>query len=148
MALFFLAVRPFKLFAPVYHYGKNSLGEVYFPLGLILAAFYFLPEQLLAFQFGVLVLSFSDALAAIFGNGLGKNEIRIWGEKKTLLGSFAFFISTCIIAFFLSFPGGNLEWWRVMTASLILTFVEMILAFGLDNLILPILAAQLFVALL
>jgi hypothetical protein len=35
-----------------------------------------------------------------------------------------------------------------MTASLILTFVEMILAFGLDNLILPILAAQLFVALL
>ncbi|EFK96651.1 hypothetical protein LDC_1326 [sediment metagenome] len=49
---------------------------------------------------GMLILTFSDAFAAIFGRIYGK--IRIPYSSKTILGSTAFFLSTIIILFIFS----------------------------------------------
>ena len=110
----------------------------------MVAAIFFLPENIIAFQFGIFVLGFSDALANILGDLLGRHRIKILGGYKSLEGSLVFFITTLILLMiFVAEPSlANLEVYLMI--ALFLTLLEFLLFLGLDNLFLPVLAAYLF----
>lgn len=139
----FVLIRILNLSAAIRDYPVKSYGEIFFPLGLMIAGLSFLPGQPLAFKFGVLITTFSDALAAIFGTHLGKHRLNFYGQSKTLEGSTAFFLSAAFTAwiFSLYFPGATL--FQAGLLALVLTFGELLFAFGLDNLVLPLIAGQL-----
>lgn len=135
--------KAFKLIPSIHSVQRKTLGEIYFPLGIALSAFLFLPNQMIAFQFGILVLGISDAVAALVGIPLGKHVYKILGNKKSLEGSVAFLIATCLI---LAIFAGSFNL-TFLGIGILLTLVEFLLVFGLDNLILPVLSAYLLTVL-
>lgn len=130
---------------------RKSWGEVFYPLGVMLSAIAFLGKgEVLAFQFGVIVLGFSDSAASIIGSLYGRYRINFLKGSKSVEGALAFFLTTLLILGVLllagtgeqSFDAGN-----YLLISLILTSLELVLFFGLDNLFVPLWASYLFLLL-
>jgi len=143
-ALIFSVARFFNFLPIINRVRRVSWGEVFYPLGIMLVAIFFLPENIRAFQFGVLVLGFSDSLANIFGDLFGIHRIKLLGGAKSLEGSLIFLISTLFLIFLFR---SNVDFYNIdlyLIIALLLTLVEFSLFFGLDNLVLPSLAAYLF----
>lgn len=85
-------------------------------------------------------MGISDALAGFVGERWGRKTISIFNTQKTILGAIVFYFSSLVITLILApqlLP-------IVFIIPFILTMVEFTLVFGLDNLILPIVAGLLF----
>lgn len=143
---FMLLSRKFGIFPAVHSAERTTLGEVYFPLGVGLAAAAF-PEPV-PYTFGVLVMAISDALAALAGTRWGGPGYSVFGAHKSLAGSTAFFLSTAALT------AGALAAADRMTpgslaaglgAALALTALEGVLAGGVDNAVLPVAGAAVMV---
>lgn len=127
-------------FSSIHTTNRKTYGDVYFPLGIIVVAVVLLPDNVTAFQYGVAIMGISDALAGFVGERWGRKAVSIFNNQKTLLGALVFYVSSLVITFILVpqfLP-------VVFILPLILTIVEFFLVFGLDNLILPIVAGLLF----
>jgi dolichol kinase len=125
---------------------RQTWGELFYPLTIMLMPFYTLPHAVEAFQFGVLILAFADGLAGATGDWLKYKPVKIMGNTKTLSGSVTFFIT----AFFslIIMTGFSFEHPFVMVLlAMGLTGLEFILVYGTDNLVLPLLAAWVFILL-
>lgn len=147
---FIFLISKYLGFLPIINRVKRvSLGEVFYPLGVMISSLIFLTQgETTAFQFGVLVLGFSDALANILGDLYGRHRINFSWGGKSLEGSLAFLLSTILILFFMN--GKNIypsQLINCLFLSLVLTILELILFFGLDNLFLPTIASYLFIIL-
>ncbi len=137
-AVVMLLSRRFTFFASIQNVKRKSLGEVFLPLGEGFTALLFLPNGLREFQYGVLVMGLSDPIAGLIGEKFGSHRITFLGNKKSLEGSAAFFLCTAIITSFFVPLGIS-----IILISLLLTFVELLLDNGFDNLALPIVGATL-----
>lgn len=149
--VFIFSISKFLGFLPIINKVKRvSLGEIFYPLGVMISALIFLPDDnIRAFQFGILILGFSDAAANIFGDLFGYHRINFPWSKKSIEGSLAFFIVSLVIVCI--FSGSNFDVLNLnnyFLLALILTVIEFLLFFGLDNLILPALASSLFLSFL
>lgn len=143
-AFVLFATRRTTLFSSIQTVSRNSYGEILLPLGIALTAFLFLPDHTQAFQYGVLVMGVSDAVAGIVGERWGTHVIHLpWG-RKSIEGTVGFMLSAVIITSFFTTSHDA----RLIGIPLILTFVELGLGLGLDNLVLPILGAYLVLHLL
>lgn len=138
-AILLFLTRRTNIFSSIHSVERLTFGEIFLPLGVILCAVLFLPEKRLAFQFGILIMGISDALASLIGERFGKHIIKIFGHKKSIEGSLAFFISALIITFFFVY---KLDY-RILFIPIILTIVEALSVAGLDNFILPVIGAYL-----
>lgn len=125
--------------------GRKGIGSILYPTGVLISAVIFLPERTQEFQAGVLVLGFSDGLAAIIGKKFGRRKLKIF-TPKTLEGSMTFFITTFIIS--TSFLVLNANQYNsiasylsliifIILASINLTIIEALFSRGMDNLIIP-----------
>ena len=119
---------------------RKTYGDVYFPLGIIVAAVVLLPDHVTAFQYGVAIMGISDALAGFAGERWGRKSISILNNPKTLTGAIVFYITSLVITFIFA-PQMLLV---IFVLPLVLTAVEFPLVYGLDNLVLPIVAGLLF----
>jgi phytol kinase len=121
---------------------RRSAGDITFPLGI--AAVFLLSEgDCLLYTVPVLVLTFADAAAALVGTFYGLFRFETPGGKKSVEGSFAFFVVAflCIhIPLLLCSDGGQEK--AVLIALLLgflLTIVEALAGWrGLDNLCIPV----------
>lgn len=127
-------------FSSIQTTGRKTYGDVYFPLGVIVAAVVLLPDNVTAFQYGVAIMGISDALAGLIGERWGRKRVSIFNNPKTFLGATVFYVSSLAITITLA-PQLLVT---VLLLPLILTIVEFLLVFGLDNLVLPIVAGLLF----
>lgn len=144
-ALIFLAAKIFNFLPIVSNVKRVSLGEVFYPLGVLISAIIFLPQNdIRSFQFGILVLGLSDAFANILGGLFGRFKYKLIGNAKTIEGSLAFFISTFILFIIMNNRINPLPFNFYLLASLFLTLIEAIFFLGLDNLFLPVLSSYLF----
>lgn len=143
-ALVLFSTRTTTLFSSIHAVKRNTLGEVFLPIGVALCAIFFLPQDIKAFQFGVLVMGICDGLAGLIGETFGKHYFKLFNRRKSIEGTLTFFLSSLILTFvfFSHFD------YRVLGIALILTVVEFFLEFGLDNLVLPLLGAYLIAFLL
>ncbi len=140
--VFLSITKAFGLLSSIHRVERRTLGELFFPLGIAVSAFLFVPQDNAAFQFGALVLGVSDAAGGFIGGLIGKHKIKFFGKKKSWEGAAAVFFSTFIIGFLAT--KGQASFLANAITALLLTFIELILAFGLDNLLLPIVAGLLF----
>jgi len=139
-----LVGRNTKYFSSIQTTSRKTYGDVYFPLGIIAAAVILLPDNVAAFQYGVAIMGISDALAGFVGERWGKKTISILGNPKTLTGAIVFYVSSLIITLIFA-PQLVLI---VLVLPLILTAIEFMLVYGLDNLVLPVVAGLLFLNLI
>lgn len=134
---FMVVSRRLGLF-PIVHGGERTThGEIYFPLGVLLAAL--LVPHAVPYAFGVLVLALADAAAAVAGERFGQRTYRILGARKTYVGSAAFFVTAFALALV---AAGGFEHFLVAGAIAAGTTVEEgLLGGGADNVVLPASAA-------
>lgn len=132
-----LLARSYSLFSAIHGVDRKSFGDIYLPLGVILTALIFLPQNIHVFQFGIFIMGISDAVAGYVGEKYGRHAFEVYFNKKSVEGSITFFVVSLILTFtFFPFFG-----YQLLIIPLILTMTEFGLVHGLDNLILPIIAA-------
>ncbi len=135
---FMVISRRLDLFPAVQRAERSTLGDLYFPLGVLIVAVVF-PTALL-YTFGVLVMAVSDAAAGLLGKRFGQRGYRFFGAWKTYVGSSAFFASTLILAWVTLAVDGSTLLTLVVSAvfvATVLTLVEGLFGGGLDNAVLP-----------
>jgi len=134
----------FNILKSLHSVSRKTWGEMYLPAGVGITSLLFLPNNLVAFQFGILVMGLSDGLAGILGKRFGKYSFSILGASKTYFGSLIFFVTTFFI--FLFFVEINISSFvAALLVSLILAFIEAILKYGTDNLIIPIVGGYILI---
>lgn len=138
-ALVLFIGRTYHLFSAIHSVERRTFGEVYLPLGVAITALFFLPQNVQAFQFGIFIMGISDAIGGLVGEKFGKHPLSIFGNKKTVEGSLAFFVVSLVLtAIFVPLIS-----YKLILVPAILTLVELCFVYGLDNLVLPIVGAYL-----
>ncbi len=113
---------------------NNVTGASYYLLGCLIVVYFFNDINIIISS--LLIMSISDSFAALVGVKYGKTKI--YG-KKSLEGSFSFFISTIIILYMFM---NNLSTIEYIYISLLITLVELFSFHRInDNLTIPVFAA-------
>ena len=133
------------MFKAVHTVRRATIGAEILPVGIMISTFFFLPENRTSFIYGILIVCFSDLMAELIGKKLKFYEYKIFGQKKSLGGSIAFFISTFLITSgMLVFLEIDIIISHVMIISILLCLVEAVHTFGLDNFTLPVVSSIVF----
>ncbi len=142
---FMVVSRRIGLFPAVHGVERVTWGEVYFPLGVLLAAVMFPTPT--PYSYGVLVMGVSDPFAGFAGQRYGQRPYRVLAAHKTYVGSAVFFMTTALLTLgTLALTDGLSTRAIVLVPVLaaILTAAEGISGGGIDNVLLPAVAAGLF----
>ncbi len=133
----------------VYKVDRISYGEYLYPISAILVIL--LTNDKWIFAGSILTLGLADAAAALVGKKYGKKtSYTILGQKKSLVGSTAFYIVALFVVFGftrLVEPSISVSIVTVLWVTLVITFSENIGVYGTDNLLVPLTAAYLLSAL-
>lgn len=132
--------RPLGFLPSLDSVGRPSQGSLYFPLAVWLCFTMQLDRgDQLYFYLPILLLTFGDAAAALAGRRWPRHPYPVWGEKKTLEGSAAFFgVSAVIAVLLLAFQGGPMFGLAAgLSCALAGTLAEAVSPRGLDNLSVP-----------
>jgi phytol kinase len=127
--------------------GSNPQSAIAFYIGFLLLYILF-AEQYIIYLASALVLTFGDAFAAIVGQTKPLRTYKIVGTTKSLGGSLAFFITT-FLAVALCFSIGSalqpgLAILFALVIAAILTFIENITPYRMDNLTILLATAYLY----
>ena len=151
-----VVVKKLKLFKSIRAVQRANYGEIWYALGICIAALVF--GSNLIFTFAILQMALADGFAAVVGVALKRkaNIFKFNGLKKSQAGSLTFFGISFILnitywAIFTNFGTNfgalgvtHLAIYSVISASF-LTIAEVISPRGSDNIIIPILAGTLLV---
>jgi len=124
---------------------RITLGEIVYPVAI--ATTYLLSSIAGGadiYTLAILILAFSDAAAGVIGKRHGRRLYTVWGERKSVEGSAAFYVTTLLIVATGLVIAGDHAVPRALLmaqmAALLLTGVEAISPRGIDNLSVPIAA--------
>jgi phytol kinase len=137
-----IIVRQTKLLHSVYDIKRKSYGDIAYPLSVLAAIS--LAKQPWIFTVAILFLALGDGLAAVFGKLYGgNNQYKVFGQSKSLVGSFAHFLVCLAVLWWAttSLPGADAllrqnHLWYV-GLPLLATVLESFTFRGLDNLTIP-----------
>ncbi len=133
--------RQFNIFSSIHAVKRSTVGEFVYPISIGLCAV--LAPAPWIFTAAILHLSIADGLAAIIGTKTnGWTSYRVFGHKKSLIGSGVFFIVSLAIisvsyAVFTQQELIGIAPLAILAISGVATFVENISWYGLDNLTVP-----------
>lgn len=151
LELVFLVVvaleRQFKVFGSQRAIARLSWGELFYPIGIILLII--THQERWVFVLAVLHLALADAFAALVGVRFGKqNNYKIFGQRKSVAGTLAFFTTSMILTLSAMLLVGNTltdsAWLVLLLLPIGTTAAENIGVFGIDNLLIPLVFIGLF----
>lgn len=127
-------------FKSIHEVKRKTMGELLFPIGILLASF--LAPTKLVFAVAVLHLALADGFAAIVGTIYGhRRHYRVFHYRKSVVGSLTFWlISTALIGYAVYMQGSGFfiaNIWIVVWLPLIATFMENVGVLGTDNVLVP-----------
>jgi dolichol kinase len=126
----------------VHAVARPTVGAILFPVGLVVAAVITWSHPP-AFSYAALMLALPDPAAALVGRRFGSLRWPIPGGEKSLFGSLAFFAVAFGIGIVFGLATGNGSILTVAAVALVITGVEAVLGYGLDNLFIPVVAGLL-----
>ncbi len=133
-------------FGGIHQVVRQTHGAMAFPIGVAATAALTLPNHMSAFVYGILVLTFSDSLAALFGKNKRILPQRPWWEG--IRGSIVFLSVSLLIGIgFVLVPSAHGSWIAAIVAPPILTLTERYTPLGFDNVTVPVLAGTLWMVL-
>ena len=129
-----------SLLSHIHKVSRRTWGEIFYPLGMMVAAISFLPNNIDYFRIVILVLGISDLCANIIGTYWGSRSFDIFKCKKTIEGATAFFVSSLIILLIF-----HINPFIAIFISLIASTTEFFSPYGSDNLTVPIIVSVLLI---
>jgi phytol kinase len=145
LSLAFLLVvgfsRYFKLFKAIHSVARPTWGEVYFAVAV--GAISFITQTKWVYAVALLQMSLADGLAAVIGVKYGKaSNYKVAGQTKSFAGTATFILVSFVILAVFNFYGPTaINLLTMAGLSIAAGIVENLGAFGLDNLLVPILIA-------
>jgi phytol kinase len=132
--------RSISLLSHIHAVERKTWGEIFYPLGMMVVVLLFLPHNPVNYRIVILILGISDLLANIIGTHWGSKYFILFGGKKTIEGTLAFFVSIFVIllAFKIALP-------IAILISLVTSLVEFVSPYGSDNLTIPIVVSGLLI---
>ena len=133
-----------KFFRAIEEEGGRNLGTILFPLAFAMLILIFWNSNVReAPMMGLMALAWGDAFAAIIGRRYGKMRYRIFGEERSLEGSFAMYIFSFLagITVLSLRPLGLTPMYRSEVATVVAvgcTLIEAMAIRGTDNLFIPV----------
>ena len=125
---------------------RGNLGTIYFPIAFGAVIYYFWPQPVLMVA-AMMLLTWGDAMAAVFGERYGHYRWSIGGKTRSLEGSIAmlFFswLTTSIALFAMPYLVGKplINWMMALiyggVVAIVCTLVEALSPWGTDNLTIP-----------
>lgn len=119
---------------------RPSYGDLYFPAGIALL-FYISKGDIVLYSIPILILTFSDSLAALTGIKYGRIKFETADGEKSIEGSIVFFV-TSFLSVSLPLLINNILLYKslliALLLSFLLTFTEALAWKGLDNLFIPV----------
>lgn len=143
-AFLFLAVyasKKYHVFRSIHSVRRPTYGELFFPLGVLIAAAF--AESGWVYMAAVLHLSLADGLAALVGvNYVKQGGYKVLGQTKTLMGTITFYLTSLFIisATMLIDPasyGANVPY-VILLLPIGTTLIENFGVYGTDNLLVPV----------
>ena len=132
-----LALSYFKKLLPAMSSdGENDPGTVYYGLSMtaMIIVSMFIPEMMLPFGIGVFCTSFGDGLAGVVGQLVKKHNPKVF-RNKSLFGALTnLVVSFAVAIIFKYIYGMELTVWHCVFIAILSAGLELIGAFGLDNL--------------
>lgn len=126
-----IVVRRYKLTPTLYEIKRHSYGDLFFPLGVLLAAL--TAPDAKSFVTIMLIVGFADTFASLVGQKWGKHKYKVFRSHKSIEGSLTFFIISIFILTFSTLFGEV----AVVLIAVCLTLTEAFSGLGLDNLTIP-----------
>ena len=117
---------------------KNSFGLVYFPISLVITIFlldFGIIEEMIS-GMGILIMGYSDGLAAIIGKRFPSRKMP-FSRSKTINGSATMFVISFIILILFELYYSKVKIIPSIIIALIVSFVESITPYGFDNISVP-----------
>ena len=133
--------RRYKIFHALHTVKRKSYGDICFALGIGASAL--LTSSKVYFSIAIISLALADAVAALVGEKYGTNwAYKVFGQKKTVIGSMAFWISIMwILGIGLALGSIASPYSNYILALILIppvaTLAENIFPYGLDNLAVP-----------
>ena len=122
----------------------HALGLVYYA-GIWTLLIFLLPDKLWIVGVAVGAMVYGDGFASLIGRKWGKHQFKIFNGVKSLEGSTAMLIvSFAVIYAYLIFATGHAGFVVCLTIAFTATLVEAISPFGLDNILVPVIAAMVY----
>jgi len=160
VAIFFIVVNflslRVKLFKGMDSVARQTYGTVYYPLAFLILVISFWRNYPALISISMVILAIGDAVAAIVGESVKSAKIyNLTGDKKSVQGSVAMFVSSFLIVFIsLIFMNASKLWWgdvlnlsvdKIFLISfltaLFVAVVEGLGSYGFDNLFVPLASA-------
>lgn len=132
-----------QIFAGMETGERGQLGTIYFPISfaILIPLLWSFPALLVA---SLMPMTWGDAFAAIVGKRWGVRRFTVLGQTRSLEGSLAMFgfslIATWIALIVFAQPLGA-SLWLAFLVAVIVTIVEAVSPFGIDNLTVPLISA-------
>lgn len=142
MVLVLLFNRQFRALHYLGNIRQKTYGDVFLALAVTTTAL--ITDNKVFFAIAMLHVALADGLAAVIGTKFGRGwRYEVLGQTKTVIGSMAFWlVSICILGTGLLVAHDSVAFNHYTTLLIvlppILTLVENIAAFGLDNLAVPV----------
>ncbi len=135
-----IASKRLHIFKAIHGVGRQTAGEVLFPISIFLCATFAQSDWIYAAA--VLHLSLADGLAATIGvRHLKRFSYKVFGQTKTVIGTATFFICSLLItAAVMIFAPND---YVLTTQAIILllpvtaTLIENLAVYGTDNVLVP-----------
>lgn len=135
-----LATHVFKLMPAMSSDEENAPGTVYYGVAMSIMSFIclFLPDMLLPFGIGVFCTSFGDGLAGVAGQLVKKHNPKIY-RNKSLVGTLTNLVASSAVAFVFSrIYDLELGIWYCIFIGILSAGLELIGAWGLDNIMISV----------
>jgi len=145
-AVILIASLQYKLLPSINAIDRKSHGSLLYPISVYSCylAYTLYEQKLIFFYLPVLTLAICDPLAALFGKRYPYGKYKIGVSNKTVVGSAAFFVSSCLLTIYMAyyfqlygFQASAVVLLTIIVASLA-TIAEALSGRGLDNLTIPI----------
>ncbi len=128
-----------QLTSSIHDVKRKNFGEVLFGIAIIVTAFIATTPAI--FCATILFLGLADGLAGVIGTLWGKtSQYRVFGAKKSVVGSAAFFVTgLAIMTLFAIYAPQHVALTVIIGLPLIATILESISVRGTDNITVPLL---------
>ena len=119
---------------------RSNMGTVYFPIAFVALILMFFDSQKVVFVAALMPMTWGDAFAAIVGKMKGAHKYKVLGGTRSLEGSLVMllFSFTALGITIAIFSGSlSLAFLVALPVSVLVTLIEAISPWGLDNLLVP-----------
>jgi phytol kinase len=129
-----------KMAASLHDVDRTSFGEIYFVLS-VLVLFVLGHDRPVLYVVPLIILTLSDAAAALVGVRFGKHSFDVAGGKKSLEGTLAFVVVTFVSVVACLCVLADLPWEAILLIAFLLSvfgaLIEAVSSQGLDNIFVP-----------